>query len=66
MSAPVWPSEPEGSAVSDLSKDTFEDFIEAEFAVVHFYDPWSNSDKGFGPEYSKASIELERLDPDIK
>lgn len=58
--------EPEDSEVSDLSKDTFDDFVQAEFAVVYFYMPWSNYCKTLRPQYTEASIELRRLDPDIK
>lgn len=62
---PSYP-EPEDSAVSVLVKDTLDDFIQDEFAVVDFYMPWSGHCKKLRPEYTKASIELKRLDPEIK
>eukprot|EP00752_Nemacystus_decipiens_P011255 g10003.t1 len=58
--------EPEDSAVSVLSKDTIDDFIQADFAVVDFYIPWSVHCAKMRPLYTEASIALRRLDPDIK
>lgn len=58
--------EPEESAVSVLSEDTFDDFIQADFAVVNFYMPGSVHCIKLFPEYTKASIELRLLDPEIK
>ena len=58
--------EPEDSAVSVLSVETFDDFIQADFAVVDFFMPWSGHCKKLFPEYTQASIELRLLDPDIK
>lgn len=52
--------------MSVLSEDTFDDFIQAEFAVVDFYMPWSGHCKMLFPQYTQASIELALLDPNIK
>lgn len=58
----------EDGAVSILDHLTIGDFIQAELAVVEFH----LGSGGWGvhqmcsPEYSKASIELERVDPTVK
>lgn len=59
-------AEPEDSEVTVLSKDTIDDFITADFAVVEFYAPLSPICVRFSPEFTKASIELKRVDPAIK
>ena len=51
--------------MSVLSKDTFDDFIQADFAVVDFYLPWSTHCQKLRPQYSEASIELRRRNPAI-
>lgn len=58
--------EPEESEVIVLSKDTIDDFVRAELAVVEFYASWSHHCRRLFPEYTKASIELRGLDPAIK
>ena len=58
--------EPEDSKVSVLSDDTIDDFIQADFAVVQFYSWRCSWSQRVFPEYTKASVELKRLDPDIK
>lgn len=49
-----------------MSKGALNDFIEAEFAVVEFYKPRCNLCRMLWPECTKASIELKRLNSDIK
>lgn len=59
--------EPEDSAVSVLSDDNFHDFIKAEMAVVNFWGAsWNGFSRRLAPEYTKASIELKRVDPTIR
>lgn len=49
-----------------MSKDTIDDFVLADFTVVEFYVPWCSRCHTLFEEYTKASIELKRVDPDIK
>lgn len=58
--------EPEDSAVSVLLMDTFDDFVRADFAVVHFCRPSFFHCKRLFPEYTRASIELKGFDVAIK
>lgn len=58
--------EPEESEVSVLSQHNIDDFIRAGFAAVEFYAPKCPHCVTLFPEYTKASIELKRVDPDIR